>query len=754
MKIIFTLLVLFQGSVFLNAQGVSSLTAEEKAYLFHVVRKSPILENNIGRYFEYNGPDIRFPNKEINYDSVETVIINDPQTLFIRTSEIAKSPKGLLSEAANKTALWELNKVLLAKRMGDKELAPYLTRYKKFEEILVPLLPLNAFKNEGGTMVPHQKIDNLLNPSLSFDDKRALISTFHFLEIEDQYTTLNAINTAINQYVESRTNDFFRAMGGEASVLSNVLVAAGDGSSTSGLLEEREKDEKGRWNKGLPKAVGLFPYQIYIKPAEKKKKASLECMRFTTNDFKTVGNNKITNLHFDVWGYNAEKQTTVVIEKNGISYHLFGSGETRFLSPDSAFSKGATFQQVINELKFKKIGGLDEMIYGKRGFDYWIAYYEKRKDDLTLRIEKNEKDISDMRYSTITTSSKGKKVKSAKGNTYSVQTDSGKKQRKERQELLIQQYEELKAIKQKIEKLKKEKADAIDLRAQYQRRLDIYNEKMGLNWAKFTEKDGLYTFQDSTTFDILTQEFQFPASVKQEDFEVRLIAIPFSALSDEADEVMLHIHLADAIPDYDARIHLELQDVFASDQWELPGTLLVHEDSVAVRQFFEALKDKKLPFSIIARGQGIGKWNGAKMVKDKNAMELSAYPGNTPEEKNISKMDTAFVRLRKSEVVISLNRKIVMEINSYTDPVASNLQISNPDVLEVMKKYNLSKNQVLSAYRSAKILLQLKEELNVLAGTYLDRPTAKIVIDRLNNEISKTRISVGATSFKVSQLKL
>ena len=754
MKIIFTLLVLFQGSVFLNAQGVSSLTAEEKAYLFHVVRKSPILENNIGRYFEYNGPDIRFPNKEINYDSVETVIINDPQTLFIRTSEIAKSPKGLLSEAANKTALWELNKVLLAKRMGDKELAPYLTRYKKFEEILVPLLPLNAFKNEGGTMVPHQKIDNLLNPSLSFDDKRALISTFHFLEIEDQYTTLNAINTAINQYVESRTNDFFRAMGGEASVLSNVLVAAGDGSSTSGLLEEREKDEKGRWNKGLPKAVGLFPYQIYIKPAEKKKKASLECMRFTTNDFKTVGNNKITNLHFDVWGYNAEKQTTVVIEKNGISYHLFGSGETRFLSPDSAFSKGATFQQVINELKFKKIGGLDEMIYGKRGFDYWIAYYEKRKDDLTLRIEKNEKDISDMRYSTITTSSKGKKVKSAKGNTYSVQTDSGKKQRKERQELLIQQYEELKAIKQKIEKLKKEKADAIDLRAQYQRRLDIYNEKMGLNWAKFTEKDGLYTFQDSTTFDILTQEFQFPASVKQEDFEVRLIAIPFSALSDEADEVMLHIHLADAIPDYDARIHLDLQDVFASDQWELPSTLLVHEDSVAVRQFFEALKDKKLPFSIIARGQGIGKWNGAKTVKDKNAMELNTYPGNTPEEKNISKMDTAFVRLRKSEVVISLNRKIVMEINSYTDPVASNLQISNPDVLEVMKKYNLSKNQVLSAYRSAKILLQLKEELNVLAGTYLDRPTAKIVIDRLNNEISKTRISVGATSFKVSQLKL
>lgn len=52
------------------AQGFSNMTAEEKAYLFHIVRKSPILENNIGRYFEYSGPDIRFANGKINYDSV------------------------------------------------------------------------------------------------------------------------------------------------------------------------------------------------------------------------------------------------------------------------------------------------------------------------------------------------------------------------------------------------------------------------------------------------------------------------------------------------------------------------------------------------------------------------------------------------------------------------------------------------------------------------------------------------------------
>jgi hypothetical protein len=52
------------------------------------------------------------------------------------------------------------------------------------------------------------------------------------------------------------------------------------------------------------------------------------------------------------------------------------------------------------------IAKLDEMILGKRGFDYWIEYHEKKKEELILRIQKNEKEISDLRYSPITTSSK------------------------------------------------------------------------------------------------------------------------------------------------------------------------------------------------------------------------------------------------------------------------------------------------------------------------------------------------------------
>src|SRR5690554_1883265 len=69
------------------------LTPQNKAYIYHTVRKSPILEQNIGRYIVYSGKEITLPNGEINYDSTEQVIINQPELLKIYSNEIRRSPK-------------------------------------------------------------------------------------------------------------------------------------------------------------------------------------------------------------------------------------------------------------------------------------------------------------------------------------------------------------------------------------------------------------------------------------------------------------------------------------------------------------------------------------------------------------------------------------------------------------------------------------------------------------------------------------
>ena len=115
-------------------------------------------------------------------------------------------------------------------------------------------------------------------------------------------------------------------------------------------------------------------------------------------------------------------------------------------------------------------------------------------------------------------------------------------------------------------------------------------------------------------------------------------------------------------------------------------------------------------------------------------------------------MDSTYLRLRKSEVFVTLDRGIKMEINSYTDPVVSNMKIEKTNLVDLLSKYKLTKNDILSSYRTLTILKKIKAELNLLAGKYLSREEAKLVIDRLNREINKVRINVGPTSLKQSDL--
>ena len=241
-----------------------------------------------------------------------------------------------------------------------------------------------------------------------------------------------------------------------------------------------------------------------------------------------------------------------------------------------------------------------------------------------------------------------------------------------------------------------------------------------------------------------TQEFRFKETVKPEHFEIRLLAIPESCLSTLADEVMLHVSLIDALPNYNSRIQLELNDVFASDQWELTQSLFQESDSVSVREFFEALMDKKMEFTIEANGNGIGFWNGAKVIKSVNQNEEKKY--------KLDRMDSSYLRLRKSELFVTLDREIKLVINSFTDPVSSNIKIEKENINALILKYNLTKNDILSSYRTLTILNKMKSELNLLAGKYFSREEAKIIIDRLNREINKVKINVGATSIKQSDL--
>lgn len=716
------------------------LTSEERAYLFHIVKKSPILDNNIGRYFTYTGQVIHFQKDQINYDSIETNIINNPELLVIHTSEIRKSPIGIIAEAANKTALWELNKMLLAYRKEDKKsLEIFQSKLSVFMDSLIQHLPQTALKKDKENQyVLKSKIQTLLNSNSNLTDRIKLIETFRFLTDEEKYETLIAINKAINEYVQLRSYQIFTYLGGSTKQYQNVLVAAGDGSDTAGLLEEREKDEKGRWNKGLPKAIGLFPYQLYINSNKKDKNSSnITSRSVTTNNFTTFGNEQITNIHLDVWGYNTEKQTTVVIEKNGKNYPLFGSGETRFLSPDSSFSKGTTYQNIIDSYK-AKIAVLEEKIHGKKGFDYWIRYYENRKEKLKTEIVFLEQELANISSFTIHTKGNSKRATAGElNNTY-----SNKKERGTKQAIYIDKNNQLDEAIRKIKELKKEKEEAIHVQQLLQQKMSLAIDAFGRNWVAYTENNGIYTFADSTQFDLLTQEFTFPPTKDPEDFEVRLIAIPNAVDSPLSDEVMLHINVTSTSPHYNNRIQLAFNDLFDSNSWKINQPLTQTKDSLSLRVFLEQLLDKKEDFTLTLRGNGVGSWNGTRTVFRRSQEEIATYPSEE------SKNDSIFRQLRASYIDVNINRNIVLEINSYTDNVRTNFEIPNKTIQKLIDKNQATYNQVLSGYRTASILFQLQEELNLFAGISFNREEAKIIIDRLNTAINKSKILVNKTSLK------
>ena len=346
-RLISLLLIIFSFTI--KAQEDYFLTPQSKAYLYHTVRKSPILEQNIGRYIVYQGEEITLPNGDINYDSTEQNIINQPELLMIYSQGISRSPKGLLAELANKMALWELNSLLQSNRNNSLIKDGKRTDFEKFEQLLMNELPEQAKREKKDEIIINKRVEKLTNPTLTFKDKIAILDGFGNWKEEEKMQVVIAYNRAVNEWVGKRTQQIFIQLGGKADYFKNVLTAAGDGSTTSGLFEEREKDERGRWNRGLPKAVGLFPYEPYIgiKPQSKKKKPEVLPMGYTSHSFETAGNGRETNIHLDVWGYNSDKQTTVVIKKGRSYYPLFGASNTRFLSPDSTFGGGMTYYSLI-----------------------------------------------------------------------------------------------------------------------------------------------------------------------------------------------------------------------------------------------------------------------------------------------------------------------------------------------------------------------------------------------------------------------
>lgn len=694
----------------------TNLDAESRAFLFHVVKKSPILNMNLGQAFEYDGPIIYFQDSTINYDSIEKIIIKQPEKLIIRNELIENAPKGLLSEIANKTAIWSLNTGL-----NDSRLNKLGTRQYLVEKYLIDFhekISSRIKRHKSYTRLFYPDLSPLFNPGISLYDRDLLLQLIGFTDVNLRKDILEKQNESIVKVVESESRNIFKMLGGSFKIFDNVLMAAGDGSYTSGLLDEKEKDLDGNWNKGLPKAVGLFPYQLEILNGE------VSPLRISSSVLENIQNANYTNLHFDVWGYNSNKQTTVIIEKNGKCYRLYGSSKTKFLSPDSTFSDGITIQKIINDIANNKYFNLLER------FDET----EIKINKINQFIEENRVKISSLEF----------EIENSKKNRFLKQD---KKKLKDLKHKEIEYLDILNDLKLDLNEIK------IPLN-KIKSKLNFYESNLGLLPLKFTEKNGLYIYEDSTIFNLNTQEMIFTENNNISPTVVRLIAIPDDTSGNTADEVMLHVSRVDYNPYQFSDLQIELKDVFMSDRAQLRQPIKFKiKDSLKLAELILNIREIR-PLQIELEGKGIGIWNNGIIIPDESKNSMNNYPGNTTEEMQFNKNSFAFSSLRRTNVKLRYDFQFHIYIESYTDPVKSNFKPKNEWENEAFQNDEFSKNDLLSAYRTLFILKEIKIYILSIAKKVMDENKYDEFESQFEWELKNSTIKVNGKFYKLNKFSI
>jgi len=738
------------------AQADRELTPELKAYLFHTVRKSPILERNIGKAFEYSGPVITLEGGQINYDSIDKILIIEPNYLVIRNEVLSRSSKGILTEACNKTALYEMcRQISMFKQGSSLKSLPQLSSYFTF---LFKELPEEFQRVKTYDFLLNNELSPLVQTNVSFNERLYLAQNVGSLKTADCKKLFDAQQKAINQSISDRTQQLFKLLGGRSNRFESFLMAAGDGSYTEGLLRERDRDENGEWNKGLPKAIGLFPYEIKL---DGVKKNEVKTLRFTEKSMYTLGKNQTAEVHFDVWGYNSNNQTTVIVAKGNKQYPLFGSESTRFLTPDSSFSKGNTFMKILNDLYQVTFLDLNKQLFSENGLDAQLKASEKLLGEIEAAINKKEGELGELYKEDYRTSNRmsREEKKRLKETRYvdekkvKTTTKARKKAKNKKQWDLVDLYGAYDETFNTTEALREEYNTVADV---YNAHLDLYNKYkiiLGDHWLPFSVKDGLYTFSDGTTFDIYTQNLTFPPNDSSELVQVRLISIPEDFEGIKSDEIMMHISMVDAEPYYDADLEVRFQDVFEPDAYEYHGTIFSSKDSIFFKTMFSEYLKNKLAITFSLQGNGIGFWYDSTIIRDAAQIELDGYPGNTAEEKNIARQSYDFKSLRQSRLRIKINRSLQIQIMSTTDPVVSKVQSPYFSVDALMKNNQLNRNEVLSILRTRSLVNQLKKELVTQASIYLDPTEAKRFIDAMDSALNNTKYMVGDRFIKLPKIK-
>ena len=546
---------------------------------------------------------------------------------------------------------------------------------------------------------------------MSFLEKRELLYEIEEMPLVDMIAILTAVDNTYKSYVYRLTLLYFDMIGGKLKSFSNTLLAAGEGSKTNGMMEEFDKDEEGKVVKSRPKGIGLYNYQ-YVTGKSQLKDNDLMVKSDPIIEFRGYKDAQNTSVHMSLWGFNAFFQTTVVIKSGNMSYVFYASRDTKQLSPDSTYYHGVTYRQHIKEMEEKIIPRLKEQLYGKDGY---VNSKDRWKDNMEFNKEKIRKAEIELR---------------------SFRTQHNKKYKKAQEKYIRYNnaYLNAKNRYKRIFSLIFEKERQLEY---YEDQLYYMKSNIGSLVAEYELRDSIYYFEDGSTFNPYTQDFQFGKADGY--FTVRLISIGSKPLSVSVDEVQLLVNVIEKPRPHQIYLDLGLTDLFKPDSYALPE--IPEHDSIDVRIDslinYIARTDQRGLTALY--GGGIGrKLDDGTIMSDTNTLELPAYPGLTESDRQKSRESSAFKDLRRTNFSLFIDGTFNIHIVSYTDPVMSSLQDSDSLIYDLMlKRWITGGNEMLSALRSFAMLdafiTKVQERLTERDDLSID------TINKINENLLATR---------------
>ncbi len=712
------------------------LTAEENARMYHVVQKSPVLKRNLNSYFNYSGDTVYFKFHDaedqldsiVDFDSIAQHITYEPSLLQVDYHGLSNAPTGLLTELASKMALYQLYKEL-KERNDEKPEGIVDDAYQYFLDTLVLKLPNETVRRKNGIDVPSKQINDLIDPNYFFNQRATALQGIQSLEQVRHKTVIEAINYATRSYLQYKGMEYFSKICHDKPNFMTNLIACGDGSNTFGLLDEREKIYKHKNELGDPVGLGLFTYEPKFVSAGGNRQ-NLVPEQSSVIAFDAL-EKKYTNLHFSLWGFNRDIQTTVAVYREDKMYLLYANKITKELSPDTTFGKGTTLQSIIKHLEDFAIPKVDEEINGKDGVRSKLGDRDTSHHECLMEIMATEMELSDLRYNGV----------------------KNKKKTKKAQDHLAWLYARKKTIEKQQKELIEHLHDAEERYARLQERLFELKGYINYQEQKYTHFGYIYTFEDGVTFNANTQDLVFPDTMEVEEVEVRLITFGEDAMALHVDEIQLLTSISKGKPqDFDTHdFSLTFSDVFESDDYQLDELKLNPKEHFELSKLLNTILTQKCELSFTLNGNGVGVLMDGKVVNAKEKEE-DEYPGETKEEKDAARESENYKPLRVSYLDFTKNELVLnLNVESFTDPVRSKFSYRVGGLSDFKKQYdNITDNQLLSAFRTFHLTEQFCRLMwHSVHADFEGKDAAKLK-NLIKNTLYKSKVNMSGLQLRYS----